>query len=134
MPRLSFDQCRPLNSHGLAVRLTVSRSTADFSLSFTGTHGFGRLINNFTGRFSFIALIVILCYVGQLHSCMLCMYSYLFCNILGRSVFWECLLREKSHEQWLKEVERSISVEGRVGKHMYMVNVTKVKDLLGNRS
>ena len=73
---------RPLNSDGLAVRLTVSRlfswSTANFSLSFTGIHGFGSLINNFTGRFNFIASIMILCYVEQLYSCMLCISVKLF--------------------------------------------------------
>ena len=69
----------------LTVSRLFSRSTANFSLSFTVTHGFGRLINNFTGRFNFNASIVILCYVDQLYICMLCMYSYLFCENWKRS-------------------------------------------------
>ena len=44
-------------TRGFKAILTVSRSTANFSLSFTGTHGFGHLINNFTRHFNFIALI-----------------------------------------------------------------------------
>ena len=60
--------------HGFKAILMVSWSTANFSLSFTGTHGFGRLINNFTRCFNFTASIVM--YANFISACSLCTAIY----------------------------------------------------------
>ena len=120
--QLSWFGCE---THGFKAILTVSQSTANFSLSFTGTHSFRCLINNFTTRFNFVS-IVILCnfiylhtvYVQVLYSHFYFVKNYssvkkfhvvaVYSNILGP--FLGMPVEGKIYDQWLKKVERSDNV------------------------